>query len=78
VIDASDLHPTKHLEPITSTDAGITISINSVPQNTSLAIRDNLDPDSNVTAVSDLHSKKHLSLNTSTDAGITISINPLS
>jgi hypothetical protein len=41
-------------------------------------IRDNLDPDSNITEVSDLQRKKHLSSRTSIDAGITISINPLS
>jgi hypothetical protein len=41
-------------------------------------IRDNLDPDSNVTEESDLQSQKHPSPKTLTDAGRMISIKPVS
>jgi hypothetical protein len=56
IIDRSRLHPTKHSEPKISTDAGIMISIKPVPPNAAFSIRDNLDPDSNVTEESNLHS----------------------
>jgi hypothetical protein len=54
----SDPHPTKQHSHKISTDEGITIVINPVSQNTSPAIRDNFEPDSNVTEGSDLHRKK--------------------
>jgi hypothetical protein len=38
-----------------STDEGISILINPVSANACLSIRDNLEPDANVTDVSDLH-----------------------
>jgi hypothetical protein len=61
-----------------STDAGITISSNPVWQNACSSIRDNFDPDSNVSEVSDPHRRKQHSPMNSTDAGITISSNPVS
>jgi hypothetical protein len=54
------------------------ISTRTVPTNAKLLIRDNLDPDSNVTEESDLHPEKQFSPNTPTDAGITISSRPIS
>jgi hypothetical protein len=57
-----------HLLPMTSTDEGTMISTKPVIENTARAIRDNLDPDSNVIEESDLHSRKKHSINTSTDA----------
>jgi hypothetical protein len=53
VIEESDLHQEKHLTPKTSTDEGTMISIIPVKPNASLSIRDNIDPDSNVTEESD-------------------------
>jgi hypothetical protein len=60
-----------------STDAGIMISTTRVPKNASISIRDNLDPDSNVTEESDLHPEKHLSPKTSTDEGRMMSTKPV-
>jgi hypothetical protein len=45
------------------------ISINPVPMNPQTSIRDNFDPDSNVTEQSDRHSEKHLKPKTSTEPG---------
>jgi hypothetical protein len=53
------------------------ISNKIVPMNAYFSIRDNLDPDSNVTEESDLHSEKHPSPKISTDEGIMISIKPV-
>jgi hypothetical protein len=53
------------------------ISIKPVLQNPSFSIRDNLDPDSNVTQESELQSEKHPSPKTSTDAGRMISNKPV-
>jgi hypothetical protein len=55
-----------------SIDAGIIISINPLFCNAYFSIRDNLDPDSNVSEVSDSQKRKHFSSMTSTEAGITI------
>jgi hypothetical protein len=63
---------------MTSTDAGITISTNAVLANACFPIRENLDPDSNVSEVSDPHSRKQHSPKISIDKGITISIKPVS
>jgi hypothetical protein len=60
-----------------SIDEGITISINLVPANVCSSIRDNLDPDSNITEVSNPHRIKQFLPKTSTDEGITILINPV-
>jgi hypothetical protein len=49
------------------------ISINPVPANAHFSIRDNIDPDSNVTEESDMHQEKHPSPTTSTDEGRMIS-----
>jgi hypothetical protein len=68
----SDTHPAKQLAHNISTDEGIIISINPVSQNASFSIRDNIDPDSNLTSESEPHFEKQFSLNTSTDEGITI------
>jgi hypothetical protein len=46
------------------------ISTKPVSLNAHLSIRDNLDPDSNLTEESDLHLEKHLSLKSSTDLGM--------
>jgi hypothetical protein len=53
------------------------ISIKPVPQNAHSSIRDNLDPDSNVTKESEMQSEKHLSSKTSTDEGRMISTKPV-
>jgi hypothetical protein len=53
------------------------ISIKPVSLNPYFSIRDNLDPDSNITEKSDLHSEKQLSPKTSTDAGTIISTKPV-
>jgi hypothetical protein len=53
------------------------ISTKRVPQKASFSIRDNLDPDLNVTDESDPHLEKQLSPNTSTDEGRTILIQPV-
>jgi hypothetical protein len=53
------------------------ISITPLQLNASFSIRDNLDPDSNVTEESDRHSEKHLSPNTSIDEGRMISTKPV-
>jgi hypothetical protein len=53
------------------------ISIKPIRQNAAHSIRDNLDPDSNVTEESDSHSKKQLESKNSTDEGIMISTKPL-
>jgi hypothetical protein len=55
---------------MTSTDPGIIISINPVSWNAQFAIRDNLDPDSNVSEVSDTYRRKQPSPKISTDEGI--------
>jgi hypothetical protein len=54
-IEESNLHSTKQLSFKTSTDKGIMISTNAVSRNASFSIRDNLDPDSNISEVSDSH-----------------------
>jgi hypothetical protein len=53
------------------------ISIKPVPLNVFFSIRDNLDPDSNLTKESDLHSEKHSQPKISTDEGRMISIRPV-
>jgi hypothetical protein len=53
------------------------ISNKSVSLNANISIRDNLDPDSNVTEESDLHLLKHLSYKISTDEGRMISNKPV-
>jgi hypothetical protein len=53
------------------------ISIKPVPQNAFASIRDNLEPDSNVTEESEMHSEKQLSAKTSTDAGIWTNFKPV-
>jgi hypothetical protein len=53
------------------------ISIKPALANASFSIRDNLDPDSNVTEDSDPQSEKQLAPNTSIDEGNTISTNRL-
>jgi hypothetical protein len=53
------------------------ISNKSVLMNAPVSIRDNLDPDSNVTEESDLHQEKHLSPQTSTDEGTMILTKPV-
>jgi hypothetical protein len=55
VTEESDPHSAKHSKPKTSTDAGRMIATNPVRKNAESLIRDNVDPDSNVTNVSDLH-----------------------
>jgi hypothetical protein len=52
------------------------ISIKPVPANAHLSIRDNLDPDANVTEESDLHSEKQYAPKTSTDAGTWTNVTP--
>jgi hypothetical protein len=53
------------------------ISIKPVQPNACFSIRDNIDPDSNVTEESDLHQQKHPSPKTSTDEGRMISTKPV-
>jgi hypothetical protein len=72
------VHLEKQYGPITSTDDGITISLNPVLLNAQLSIRINRGTDSNVTDTSDLHQKKQYGPITSTDDGITTSLNPVS
>jgi hypothetical protein len=43
-----------------------------LPHNAHGSIRDNLEPESNVTEESDFHSQKHIMPKISTDKGITI------
>jgi hypothetical protein len=47
-----------------------------VPENAFISIRDNFDPDSNLTEESDLQSQKHFSPKISIDEGRMISIKP--
>jgi hypothetical protein len=54
------------------------ISTKPVSRNASASIRDNLDPDSNVTEESDLHSEKQSAPKFSTDEEIIISTKPVS
>jgi hypothetical protein len=49
----SDAHSRKQFSHKISIDEGISISINPVTANTPFSIRDNLDPDSNLSDVSD-------------------------
>jgi hypothetical protein len=58
---------------MTSTDLGITISTKSVRINAYFSIRDNMDPDSNITDEKNLYSEKHPSAKISTDEGRMIS-----
>jgi hypothetical protein len=51
----------KHPSFKTSTDEGRMISTKPVVKKASFLIRDNLDPDSNVTEESDPHLEKHAS-----------------
>jgi hypothetical protein len=60
VTNRSWMHPWKQSKPMTSTDAGITISTNPDFHNAHVPIRNNPEPDSNVTEVSDLHCTKQL------------------
>jgi hypothetical protein len=53
------------------------ILIKPVRKNAHFSIRDNLDPDSNVTDENDSHQEKHSSPKTSTDEGTMISIKPI-
>jgi hypothetical protein len=73
-----DRHLEKNPQPKISTHAGIMISIKPVSSNAFSSVRDNLDPDSNLTEESDLHLEKYPQPKISTDAGILISIKPLS
>jgi hypothetical protein len=63
-------HRRKQLSPNISTDAGISISINPVPENDCFSIRDNFDPGSIVTDESNSHSRKQLSPKISTEPEI--------
>jgi hypothetical protein len=53
--------------PRLQTDEGRMISTKPVRMNEEPSIRDNLNPDSNVTEQSDRHSEKHLKPKTSTE-----------
>jgi hypothetical protein len=53
------------------------ISIKPVPRNAFFSIRDNLDPDSNITEESDLQQRKHPSPKTSIDEGILTNFKPV-
>jgi hypothetical protein len=56
ITEESELHSEKHPSPKNSTDAGRMISIKPVSENARLSIRDNIDPDSNLTEESDRQS----------------------
>jgi hypothetical protein len=58
---------------VNSTDFGTTISSITLSANACLSIRDNFDPDSNVSDVSDPHLRRQPSPMNSTDFGIAIS-----
>jgi hypothetical protein len=72
VIDESDLHSSKHLDPRISTVDGITIDSSDEPENALGSIRVNREFDSNVIDESDEHPKKHDDPRISTVDGITI------
>jgi hypothetical protein len=67
----------KHSSPKISTDDGITIHANPLPENAFASIRTNFDRDSNVIDESDVQEEKQRSPSVSTDDGITRSVNPL-
>jgi hypothetical protein len=71
------LHPEKLLGPKTTTEDGIKIDFNPLPENANSSIRSNLEPLSNVTDSSDLQSEKLLGPKTTTEDGIKIDFNPL-
>jgi hypothetical protein len=70
VTDASESHPKKHEEQITSTDEWMRIDVKPLQENARPSNRDTFVSTSNVTDASDSHPEKQDSQITSTEEGM--------
>jgi hypothetical protein len=77
VTNSRQLHSEKLSLSKTTTDDGIKIDLNPLPENALSSIRSNREPLSNITDSSDLHHMKLDFPKETTEDGITTDLNPL-